>query len=139
MDEGQRRKSHHFLWCPLQGGAQPVLPARQGGKETLHGKRHLSYGRAPNVMEVGQFFHSPKPACAGQPTEWTLGLCTRGCSLQAWPDEEDSSARLSERLFLQTASSKCKAVAWLPLNARKSRMCQARAARERGMNQPKDP
>lgn len=139
MDGGQRRKSHHSLWCLLQVGAQPVLPALQGGKETLHGKHHSSYGRAQNSIEVGQFFHSPMPACAGEPTEWTLGLSSQGCSLQAWLNEENSSARLSERHFLQAASSTCKAVDWLLLNARKSRMCQACAAGERGMNQPKDP
>lgn len=53
--------------------------------------------------------------------------------------EEDSPAKVRERHFLHVASSSCKAVPWLLLNARKSRMCQAHAARERGMNQPKDP
>lgn len=53
--------------------------------------------------------------------------------------EEDSLARLGEGHFLQAASSKCKAVDWLLLNARKSRMCQACAAGERGRNQPKTP
>lgn len=115
------------------------LRCQGAGKETLHGKHHSSYGRASNSVEVGQFFHSLTPACAGQPTEWTRGLCSWDHSLPAWPNEEDSSARLSERHFLQAASSKRKAVDWLLLNARKSRMCQARAAGERGMNQPKDP
>lgn len=48
----------------LHGGAQPVLPALQGKKETLHGKCHSSYGKAPNGIDVGQTFHSPTPACA---------------------------------------------------------------------------
>lgn len=73
-------------------------------------------------------------------------LCPRAHPMDPWPlelrtqlKEEDSRARLSKRHFLRVASSSCKAVHWLLLNARKSRMCQAHAARERGMNQSKDP
>jgi len=76
---------------------------------------------------------------AHQTDTWPCRLCSWGCSLQATPGEEDSSARLRTRSFLQAVSSEHKAVDWLLLNARKSWMCQAHAARERHMHQAKDP
>lgn len=53
---------------------------------------------------------------------------SRGCLLQAWPNKEDFYAQFSKRSFLHAPSLKCKAVDWLLLNTRKSRMCQSWAA-----------
>lgn len=55
------------LGCPIRGEAQPVLPAQQREKQTLHGKHHSFYGRAQMSMEVGQFFPSPMPVPESSP------------------------------------------------------------------------